>query len=278
MFKTFLILALLLAGCPSEKPKVEPIEQPPPEKPQPIAAPTSLEALHPVIAPVPESSTAPEKIVVHFAYPIVAGENAAIDERTKLVIEPAVSGTLRFSSASTLEFLPTAPFAPDTEYTILLESVQIGEQTVRGKVERKLRTPAFAFARADLASVDAAKKRIAVDLVFTGPVLLDDVAAQANLRIETPVKPRFERTAKNNVVRATVSDAALRGSIELTLGEGVRSLDRSARAPAAEATIRIPAGAPIKIHAAHPREGASGFYVQVVCTDEASGKNTMYFW
>ena len=123
-----------------------------------------------------------------------------IDERTKLVIEPPVAGTLRFSSASTLEFLPTATFAPDTDYTVRLESVLVGEQAVKGKVERKLHTPSFAFVRADLASVEAAKKRIVLELVFTGPVLLDDVAAQASLRTDGPVKAKFERTAKNNVV------------------------------------------------------------------------------
>jgi alpha-2-macroglobulin len=281
MRATFIwFLAALLVGCPDDK-KTH-VEPKPVPKVEPAApkVPKSLDELHPVIAPVPESSTAPEKVVVHFAYPIVPGENTAIDERTVLVIDPAVSGTLRFSSASTLEFLPTAPFAPDTDYRVRLESVQMGDHAVKGKIEKVFHTPKFGFLRADLAAVEPAKKRVAVDMVFTGPVLADDVEKHAELRIDAKVQARIERTAKNNVVRATISEVVPgRGKwIELSMAAGVRSLDRTATATAAQTRIRIAAGEPIKIYGAAVREGASGYYVQVVCNDGAIPKPTMYFW
>jgi tRNA(Ile)-lysidine synthetase-like protein len=140
---------------------------------------------------------------------------------------------------------------------------------------------------AGIAPVDEARRLLRPLLPFRRPALRryarshrlrwrDDPtnasADPAHNRIRLELLPRIERTVKGNVVRATVNDIAIgRGmSVELSLGEGVRSLDRTAKAASAEAKLQIPSGEPIKIHAAHPREGASGFYVQVVCHDPAS--------
>ncbi len=285
------IICAFLAGCPVEEdhprpqnPKARTTAEPESE-PQ-NEPPSDLSALAPVIAPVPQSSAAPQKIVVHFLYPVVAAPNTPVDAaRTEVVVEPEqgppVPAVLRFESASTLEILPTAPFAPDTQYRVRMERVQFFDQLVKGKVEQTFETPPFGFLRADLSSVEAAKKRIAIDLVFTGPVLVEDVERRVDLRIGKPVKARFERTEQSNVVRATVGEVALgrgRKTVEVSLAEGVRSLDGTSVAGEARATLRIPFGEPIKIFGAHVREGASGYYVQVICSDAAIGKNTMYFW
>lgn len=289
-----LLSLLLTLGCPRaedavEKPDTATPEQTP-EETSPLPTPVlpeegsiPLEELHPVIAPVPKSGVVPEKITVQLSRPVVAGANVAVDERTVLEVEPKTTGTLRFAGPSTIELLPDAALAPDTEYRVTLRSVQIGEEAeATGTVASTFRTPEFAFVRADMAEVDVRRRRVVVELVFSGPVSPREVERRAAFTLDGGrVQARFERTTRSNVVRATLTDRRIGASakeVALALEPGVPSLGSSAKATAGAATLEIPRGPPITIYGAHVREGASGFYVQVVCSDAAAGKTEMYFW
>jgi hypothetical protein len=290
-FAVTLGLALALAACPSE-PEVEKLQEEPAELPEgeapiePVAIAedaTDLSELYPIISPIPEASVAPDRIAIQLYRPVVDREGVPADDRTRFELDPPVRGTLRFSGRSTLEFLPSSPFAPGTKYVAKLTSLQIGaDGRATGSVVRAFETPPFAFVRADLLGFHPEKSRAELELVYAAAVRPKEVAARAELRVAGQVmkKVRFERTDRPSVVRVTIQDPIVERakSIQIAIAQGVPSVSGDAEAPPSEAEVRLVTGPPITIHAAHAREGAGGFYVQVVCSDAASSKETMYFW
>jgi uncharacterized protein YfaS (alpha-2-macroglobulin family) len=284
-----LLTFVLLHACTDEKKdgaQPETAEVPPkpadpvreavvsPAEPDKREPPTAA-ALAPVIREEGEEGVVPRAISVELAEPIAHGADEPVLKGTVLEVSPATEGKLTMRSPSTLVFTPKNGFLPSTKYTVRLLAVETSRGLVKFSSstvqERVFTTPAFRFVRVDFSAFDARKNRLETMLVFSAPVGVEDVKKEASFTSAgLPVgKVLFERTEHANVVRATVTDKRLEyGSV----------VDFSYET--ASGTVKIHDGKPITIHGSYIQEGASGFYVTVICNDAAAqtNNNRFYHW
>ena len=245
--------------------------------------------LAPRIQPLGGLGRVPKEIVVELARAVVEPDQVGRPalEGTVLRIEPPVEGELVYRSTSALGFRPREGFPPGSEIKVVLEAVAIGDEVVRAPVPNPwvatFEIPDFDFVRLALAGFDAERRRAELDLQFSAPPDLDEVRRRARL---TQVSARGARSrlavswseGEGGAVRATVSGARGGSSIELELEEGVAAAgEPSLHAGAAMASVEIPSGPRMSIRAVEPTDGGSGFYLDVVCDDDAVDERR-WFW
>ena len=288
--------ALLWGGCSSGHP-----EHPPGGSATgaaPIAGATARQApapklsasdLAPVLSPQGAEDAIPDRLVVELATPAVDASGAfprSASPRNVLAFEPRVDGMLSWSGPSTLTFTPKRGFAPGQRYRVSLARVETDSSGVIAAPApagwtTEFDTPPFRFERIDLDGIDAAKRQIAVRLVFTGPVDAEAVQSHALFRIGGSAVARVtvSSTADPHVVRALLEprDYQPVGTVALALHAGVRLKGQRAEAAAAQAAVDYAAGKPIEVKASHRGESPSGHYVEVVCDDQAAG-GQRYYW
>lgn len=283
-------------GC-TDTATVEPdqaaVEETQNEETKPPKLPLDAATLSPVIREVSEAGVGPTKIVIEFAQAVVdegrVGQPTA--DGTELHIEPAVDGELRFTSRSTLTFVPTRGFAPGASYQAELKALE----TVDGiltpptsqRWQRHFETPTFRFVRFGLQEVSYAKKTAALRLTFSGNVEPKDVARRAEIRVVPPnergaqkVKVRFEAGPQPQTALALLSGAAIvpGARIELDLADGTpNALNSTHKASASRAHIALETGEEARILQAFAAEGNNGFYIEVICTD-AAVDTRRYYW
>jgi uncharacterized protein YfaS (alpha-2-macroglobulin family) len=247
-------------------------------------APTTLAALHPVISEQAAEGLPPEKLVVALSRPVAPDDGGDLSG-TRLTLEPDMEGTLQWEGPSTLAFIPRGAWRPNTEYKATLSALDIrgGVVTAEQPITRVFRTPAFRWVRADLVQLDARQRRASVDLVFSGPVSAAEV--QKRLTVKTAggeaVGAYFASTDRAHVVRLTAGGRWISAGIKLrlALAAGVPILgDTSDTAPKDTRTVELPDGKEVTIHAASLEEGSTGFFVRVVCSDDAFSTDHMYYW
>ncbi len=294
---TALCLSLAALGC-SREPSSEsqstsqipsesitaPATSPPPK--------LSPEELAPIIREVAESGVGPTKIVIELAKPVV--EEAQIGQAlagTELRIEPTLEGQLRFTSPTTLTFQPTRGFRPNTRYEVELTSLEtpagVLTAPAAGRWVRVFTTPNFDFARFSLTSIDYPRKRAEAQLIFSSAVDPKQVAERARIavigkdgRARHDVKVRFGPGPEPHIILAQLTSNSLQGGgrLDLTLSEGVPSaLDGDLVTDHSTASADLSVGPMAKILASYRAEGASGFYLQVICNDTSVGSRR-YYW
>ncbi len=290
------LFALIFAACGRDQESTtgstseETTAQAEPEAPPPALSP---EELAPVIREVAEADVGPTKVVIELAGPVIDEAQVGKDPGagTVLTIEPEIDGKLSFTSRSTLTFTPAESFFPSTTYTVELKSLETPTGVLEAPEDdrwvRVFTTPSFGFTRFSLASVDYPRKRAEAHLVFSGPVDPKEVEKRANLVISDPQsgtrrRPsvRFRQGPQRHTVLAQLSGDLIRGGsqLDLALEEGTPSaLDSRQQAGRHTGRVELAMGPVAKIIDAYRAEGASGFYVQVICDDSAVGSRR-YYW
>lgn len=296
MFGGLLVSLLGAIGCTKDD-AVEPVEpvaaettEPVPETPK---VPLDPAKLAPVIREVAESGVGPTKIVIEFAQAVVdqsqVGQQAA--DGTQLLLEPAVDGELRFTSLSTLTFVPTAGFSPGTSYSAELAAVETRDGVLtppqNKRWQRIFETPTFSFVRFALQEVSYAKKRAAVRLTFSGNVDPKEVSRRAEISVTPPnesgaqkTKLTFEQGPTPQTAVAILSGNAIvpGARIKLQLADGTPSaLNRDQKASSSRADLQLEVGEEARVLQAYAAEGSNGFYIEVICTD-ASVDTRRYYW
>jgi uncharacterized protein YfaS (alpha-2-macroglobulin family) len=311
------LLLLLVAGCPGDEdtpagatggaPAAIEAAPPPPTGPAGVtevrstkdplpdevlaAVPATLRPidLAPVVRPLGPDDAIATGFVVElaraFAAPSQVGGPAL--DGTTLTIEPAVDGVLRVSTPTTLTFVPSSPLLPDTEYTVTLESVGTPHAVLRpgtpGQWSHTLRTPGFRVLRAGWSQVRFDENRAAIDVVFAGPV---DVAA-ARERLTMTIdgarnpQPRVETTNDPAVLRLPLSGPAVKAGtrVGLSLAGGVPMQGLpGATAPAFKRAMTVPSVPAVNVLAIRRGEGPTGFFVDVICRDEAAPEGWNGWW
>ena len=255
-------------------------EAAPPEKP------ATLEALNPRIVEVGEAGRAPDRIEIRFAQPVVAEANRQASKETDVTIKPSLTGSWTFTDRSTLTFKPSVGFAPDTEYLVVLKSLQSGTagQPIVGQrnYQRVFTTPSLTLQRMDLIGWNAAEGRAEVSLVFTGPVRFGLRRKAISWSIDSiPRKISVTRGPRLNVWTAVITDRGLRpGSVidASVASRKVMSLAEFGKYASGSASVSLPKDKAVFIRGAAVVEGTDGFFLRVVCHDEASRGRSIRFW
>ena len=286
-FNTLTLLAVLAASAPGCKGCGRP--QAPAAAPgagpaSPAAqAPLTLDALSPVIREKGLAGELPDVVVIELARDAVDRDRVGkASAESAVEIEPPTRGVLLWRGPSTLIFNPEKPFDFDARYRFSLRRVETRDGAIDvppGRFTYEFATPRFAFLRLSVERVAGA--RLEVNVAFSGAVKPQEVEPFLAWEVdgERVEGVRLSNTESPRIVRAALAVRHPAAPVvRLVVRAGVPSARRpEVRAAAGEASVSVPSGPPVTIHAAHLREGATGFYVEVVCTDEAV-KGQRYYW
>jgi uncharacterized protein YfaS (alpha-2-macroglobulin family) len=253
------------------------------------AEPPAAERLLPILRAVGHAGTLPEEIAVAFAIPLVpAGAVGSLTEGTKLSLQPPAGGSLRWTSESTLSFVPDAPLRPDTRYRVTLDSVGTAGGLVAAPHAAawvyEFTTPRFSFRNAELRSIDFVQRRAELDLVFSGPVAPADVQRHLSVSVDGR-KPQTLAVSSAELRHAArvsiVAPAMAPGSrLSLRLESGVALLSGPGEdvAASADASLVLRDDQSVRILSARRQEGPTGFFVEVVCDDGAVEDEYRDWW
>lgn len=213
--------------------------------------------------------------------PDVVGKE--IDKDTVIKIDPEVKGVWTWTNQYTLEFLPKDGFPHERSVKVSILKLNtmngVMEPPERKDWERTFDTPAFDLRRIELADVDFGRFEVKVQITFSGPVSLDSVKQRLRLSLGAAKSLDYSlslRDPETVIVQARSSQLLVVRKLIVTITPGVRSLDgnyRMNREAREEFTLVEPEHLTVKSAAA--REGESGFYIEVVCEDEA---NKRTYW
>jgi hypothetical protein len=245
----------------------------------PSEPPLRAEELRPSFQPIAMEGELPERLVISFARDVVEDEalRQPLPAGTVLRIEPAVAGTSQFTDTATLVFTPEKSFDFETTYTVTLEAVETKEGVLRAPQPKawshSFTTPRFALLRM-VPSQLGQPGQVTADLLFSGAVKPEQVKTHASFKLDDQAATgvKFAAGDRPNVVRTTLTSKPpiFNRKLHLSLKKGVPSASGQRNAVAATSTFTVPEGPRLAIARASLTEGASGFYIEVSCSDAAS--------
>lgn len=249
------------------------------------AAPVDALGLH--IRAVGPDRVGPTRVLVHVRQGFFeAGYVGGLPpEGTEVAIIPEVAGDWSVSATDALSFTPKEGLRPDTAYQVVVKHIGDGRaihDPVGHTWTHAFKTPPFQFARLGLVQHDADDGQLTVDVLFSAAVDVKTAAKSLAFQFkDAPVKPlRVVAGDDPWELRATFQGKQFReeGLLAVVVAAGVPyAFDPALLAPEGRGELTVRPGAPITIHAAKLREGGSGFYVDVICSD-ASVPTSRYFW
>jgi uncharacterized protein YfaS (alpha-2-macroglobulin family) len=283
-------LALVAIGCGSKKDGAASSSTTAPDKAAvtgkggPKRIPLTADRLKPTLHALGPTHAAPTSIVIELAVPVNEGSGGASSE-TKLKLTPELPGSLSFTGPSELTFTPAKAFTAGEHYEV--ELVQLA--TVDGPLKPptgeswKLAfdTPAFKFLGWAPLEVDAAHHRAVMQLQFSAPILPNLAKAALALTADgAPIKTIAVRASRDPyLLTFELADPALHAGSQLAVAA-------TAKLPAAsgatlddlKASYTLGAEGLASVKTARAVEGASGFYVEVVCDDKAAAPGERYYY
>lgn len=247
--------------------------------------PWTAAELRPVFRAAGQLGVVPDFVTVDFFKGVQPDAPVDATELTRFEVVPATPGTLKFTSASRLQFEPENGFVPETAYKMTLAAVE----TSRGVVTPEkpwvyeFRTPEFKLLGISNVALDTKSNKKTADIVvrFSAPVQVNALPGLASWEVDgTPVKNAkyYDVGTANAIgVKLESSQLAKDRTVRLRLAAGMPySEDISAKAGVAETTL---VDAPeIKVYQAKLVEGLSGFLLEVACTDGAVAQMSRYMW
>jgi hypothetical protein len=245
-----------------------------------------------LIHEVASDGAVPTQIVVELAAPIV--DRSAVGSpspASNFKISPEIAGTWTHSGISALSFAPPRPFEFDRTYQVELLGVDTTDGAVAaGPSEHwtySFRTPAFTLLGWTPSEIDIAHHRIAMDLAFSGAVLPNAALAAMTVAIDgrKPAGIAIAPSGAAGHVSVVVSDPrlALGSVLTLAIKDSLRALtgarlNTAAAGVAATAEYVVSADRVVVIKTAVITEGANGFYLEVVCDDNAAPRGQRAFY
>ena len=235
--------------------------------------------LNPVISTPSTSGVVADKILVELALPV--GPSHASTHGTELTITPKIDGYLQFATSSRLEFVPREGFEPAKTYKVKLKSVATSQGLVNAEKNQEIhytfKTPNFKFLRANLISADPRRRKINIDLVFSHPVNATNIhldADIAGLGSRVRIEDDYQRP---NVARVQLLKTPFRpgAPIRLKISNAKHSYKEHV-APSVTTLLNLPRGKTVTILNTSVVENASGYHIEVICSDEASSGSKYY--
>ena len=231
----------------------------------------------PVIHELGADRTVPTSVVIELAAPIVDREHVGeVSAASQVKITPETAGTLTYSAESELTFTPARPFDFDTDYKIELAKLETRDgilQPASGEAwTYTFHTPKFEVLGWAPTDIDPIKHTVTMEIAFSGAVLPATAAGAFACTIEGTatrsimVLPRRPQ----NVLAVQFTDAKTKVGAKLAAtAKSVGSL-LGAHSPATRLEYVVADDKTISIKTAKLVEGGNGFYLEVVCNDEAA--------
>lgn len=242
---------------------------------------------------VPGSATEiPSQLVIRSQIPLAPNTSTPLSlDDNQLLIVPEVEGTLKRYSEQALTFEARDRFEPDTTYNVRLVSLSSNEEVVtpENPWTHTFKTPPFSFVKMS-APVRTDDDELVATLYFSGQPASSDLSKFATWSIsgKRPSKVTYVTGESAEIVRATIKDSVLKKDrdheLKLTLSAGVPYDSPSNKDGAiktttpSEVTAKVLTGQPLEILSAYPQEGSSGFYIDLICDDDADPGAKRYHW
>ena len=271
-----------LAACGSKKSddeKAKPPKPVPTDKTDIPPKPAAIDArqLAPVIHALGSDRAVPTSIVIELAMPVMDQESVGQESGlTKLVITPEIAGSLTFTNVSELTFTPAEPFALDTAYKVELAAIETRDGALAKPTGETwsyaFKTPGFAFLGWAPTQTDFKAQTITMELAFSGQVLPTAVTAAMAITLDgaKPAGVTMLPSTVPNVVPIQIHDAKVAPGHKLALALTNLTSLAGGTLPALHADHIISNDKSVSIKTATAVEGASGFYVEVVCDDQGA--------
>lgn len=243
--------------------------------------------LQPVFVPVGPGDAVPTGFAVELARAVAAPSQVGGPalEGTVLTIEPELPGEVRLASPSTLVFHPSEPPTPDTEYRVVLEAVGTPHAVLKpepaGSWASVVRTPGFRALGAGFESLSYDEDRGAVELRFSGPVSTSEVKQRLSIAVDGRSRPADVMPAGPYRVRVPLAGREVQPGtrVRVSLASGVPLLGRQGvSAGGLKADLVMPRTPPVELVGVRRGEGPSGWYVDVICRDEAAPDGWNGWW
>jgi alpha-2-macroglobulin len=246
----------------------------------------SAKKLAPVIHELASAGVVPTAIVIDLGLPIVEpGMIGSSTGKSVVKIKPDVRGTITYSSVSGLTFTPQGPFAFDTSYEVELAKVETRDGVIEpasgDRWKYAFKTPPFKLLGWSPSEIDLPHKAVTMEVAFSGPVLPHAALGAIGVLIDgrKPASVSLAASSDASELALRIADPALAVGSKLSMSL-TRDLSAIAdgKISSARAEYVVSSAKPVSIKAAGIVEGASGFYIEVVCDDSAapSGHRASY--
>jgi uncharacterized protein YfaS (alpha-2-macroglobulin family) len=232
------------------------------------------------VAPGPDQ--APTSLLISASRPILRGQRQPADTaRTVLTFDPPIKGKLGGSETSSLVFVPEEPFKPGQTYKVTLSSLQALDDTARPPTPwtTTFSVPALKLIALERAVIDSPTSA-SVELVFSGPVTPESIAAVARFKVGDQRITRVTYKALSpHRVRATLSGPPMerqRPNVSLELAEGVLS-PAGVSAPKASMQTALIQGKRVGILRVARQDSTNSTSFEVICDDTSAASRHGYW-
>ena len=202
-----------------------------------------------------------------------------------ITVTPELPGTFMVEGVDRVRFEPSGALRPGSSYTVAVAALGSGDAVMKAEGSPwtgTLVAPELALLGASLAERDEKGRNLVVDLSFSGEVKASEVSKRAgfvvngrNLRV---LSAKVDESS-GRVRVALRSDRDIdEAKLQVSLSSGVPwAGDPSVVAAAGKAEVSVTRGPEVEIEAVKVREGADGYFIEVVCTDNAvPGRRSWY--
>jgi hypothetical protein len=239
--------------------------------------------LAPVIHELGAENAVPTSIVIQLAAPIIDRSDVGqTTSKTVLKVTPAAAGTVTYSGVSELTFTPSRPFEFDTTYKVELAAVETRDGVIEApkadqwadKWGYSFKTPKFAFLGWAPTDLDLAKNTATMEITFSGAVLPNLARQSMTFTVDGKAAGSVLMMPSHqpNVVAVQLKDPRIKlgANLGLSVKKGLASVLGATLADAAKADFNVSSDKAISIKTIQVVEGATGFYIEVVCDDKAA--------
>jgi uncharacterized protein YfaS (alpha-2-macroglobulin family) len=250
-----------------------------PPKREPLTPPK----LGPVIHELGPENSVPTSIVIQLATPIIDRSDVG-QATTKTIVKltPAVAGAISYTGVSELMFTPHRPFAFDTTYKVELAAVETRDGVLEqppndqwgDRWNYSFKTPKFAFLGWAPTDLELTKNIANMEITFSGALLPNVARAAMTFTIDGKAATNISVLPSHqpNVVLIQIKDARIKlgAKLGVAIKKELASVLGATLGEAAKAEFQVSNDKAISIKTISVVEGATGFYVEVVCDDKAA--------
>jgi len=203
-----------------------------------------------------------------------------------VTVTPKIDGALRITAPDLIEFTPDESFLPDTAYTVKIDSVEVEKESIPGDEAwtKTFHTLAFQPIHASLRSRSQNSRQATLEVNFSAPVDANSIGTRLSLEVDgNPVAPTsISQGDPNTVLIAANVGWGRRGvaqKIDIQVGRGVAYAHNPSIKSAVVKSfpVHLPKGPKMQIHHMALKEGQNGYYLEVVCDDDAAKGNRYWY-